>query len=348
MPATLRKVLAIRLSSIGDIVHALPAVSALGETYPEAEITWAIERRYAGLLEANPFVRRVIPLDTLGWRKRFASAQTLREIAAALRALREHRFDAVIDFQGLLKTGLISRLCRSPRRIGYAKTRHREPGVGLFYTEEARAAAGTHVIYENLALVERLGARASSWKFPLPRNANDEKYAESSLSEIGDFILVSPGGGWIAKRWPPASYAALVARVTQRAPLAAFAIVLTGSPAEERDIRAILENSGGKRAYYVPATVGQYIALARRARLFIGGDTGPMHLAAALGTPVVALMGPTDPARNGPFSPVDIALSNRAPVNHTRRSKAQQFLEGISVGEVIAAAELRLTRAHAR
>ncbi len=347
MPSTLRNVLAIRLSSIGDIVHALPAVSALGETYPEAEITWAIERRYVGLLEGNPFVRRVIPLDTLGWRKRFASAQTLREIAAAFRALRERHFDAVIDFQGLLKTGLISRLCRSPRRIGYAKTPHREPGVGLFYTEEARAVAGTHVIYENLALVERLGARASSWKFPLPQNVDDEKYAESSLSETGDFILISPGGGWVAKLWPPASYTALVARISRCAPLAAFAIVLTGSPAEETNIRMILENAGGKRAYYVPAMLSQYIALARRARLFIGSDTGPMHLAAALGVPVVALMGPTDPARNGPFSPADIALSTRAPVNHTRRSKAPRFLEGISVDDVIAAAEQRMARVHA-
>lgn len=347
MPATLRNVLVIRLSSIGDIVHALPAVSALGETYPEAEITWVIERRYAVLLEGNPFVRRIIPLDTLGWRKRFASAQTLREIAAATRALRERRYDAVIDFQGLIKTALISWMCRSRRRIGYAKFVHREPGAGLFYTEEAPVAEGIHVIQENLALIERLGARASTWRFPLPRNANDEQYAESRLSGMGDFILVSPGGGWMAKRWPLDSYAALLARINLGGEFAGLASVLTGSPAEEPTIRKILETAGNQRAYYIPATLGQYIALARRARLFIGGDTGPMHLAAALGTPVLAIMGPTDTVRNGPFSPDDIALSNNAPVNHTRRGKSSEFLQGISVDEVVAAAEQRLARTHA-
>lgn len=348
MPAAPHNILAIRLSSIGDIVHALPAVSALGETYPQAEITWAIERRYASLLEGNPYVKRVIGIDTLGWRKHWTSLKTIREISSAIRALREQRYDAVIDFQGLIKTGLMSWLCRSPRRIGYARFPHREPGAGFFYTEEAPVPGPVHVIQENMALVERLCARASTWRFPLPRNENDEKYAESSLAAIGDFILVSPGGGWIAKRWPPASYADLLTQITRRPVLSCLTVVLTGSAAEEEDIRRILESSGNRRAYYIPATLGQYIALARRARLFIGGDTGPMHLAAALGVPVVAIMGPTDPLRNGPFSPLDITLSNHAEVNHTRRGKSPAFLQGISVEDVAAAAEERLARAHAR
>lgn len=347
MPADLHNILVIRLSSIGDIVHALPAVSALGETYPDAEITWAIERRYAVLLQDNPFVKRVISIDTLGWRKQWTSMRAIREVSSAIRALRQQRYDTVIDFQGLIKTSIMSWICRSPRRIGYARFSHREPGAGLFYTEEVPLAGTLHVVQENLALVERLDARASTWRFPLPHNEEDEKHIESSLAAIGDFILISPGGGWIAKRWPPASYADLIRRIAQRPEFASLAIVLTGSPAEEGGIHQILKNSGNSRAYYVPATLGQYIALARRARLFIGGDTGPMHLAAALGTPVVAIMGPTHPARNGPFSPLDITLSNRAEVNHTRRGKSPAFLQGIAVEDVIAAVEERLARAHA-
>lgn len=347
MPAAPHNILVIRLSSIGDIVHALPAVAALGETYPQAEITWAVEQRYANLLDGNPYVKRVIGINTLGWRKRWASVETIREVMSAIRALRHQRYDAVIDFQGLIKTGVISWLCRSTRRIGYAKFPHREPGSGIFYTEEAPVAGRMHVIQENMALVERLGARALTWRFPLPRNEDDEKYAESSLETIEDFILISPGGGWIAKRWPPASYADLLTHMTQRPALSGLAVVLTGSPAEEGDIRQILKSSGNRRACYVPATLGQYIALARRARLFIGGDTGPMHLAAALGVPVVAIMGPTDPVRNGPFSSSDIALSNDAEVNHTRRGKSPAFLQGIAVEDVAAAAEERLARVHA-
>jgi heptosyltransferase-1 len=345
-----QRVLVIRLSSIGDIVHALPAVSALGETYPGAEITWAIEDRYALLLENNPFIRRIIRIDTLGWRKRWASGRTLREVIAAVRALREDHFDVVIDFQGLLKTGLISWLCRSRRRVGYARSRHREPGAGLFYTEQVALEEGKHVIEENLLLVQSLGARVGTWQFPLPQRKDDEDYIGARLSEIGaqEFVLVNPGGGWLRKRWPPMNYSALIDGLAQTDAPGIFSIVLTGSPAEENDIRTILHHTSSRRARYIPTTLGQYIALVRRARLFIGGDTGPMHLAAALRVPVVALMGPTDAIRNGPFSSADVTLSNHEPVNHTRRARSQNFLEGIPVSEVIRAVEERLARIHGR
>ena len=345
MPTAPQKFLVIRLSSIGDIVHALPAVSALSETFPQAEITWAIESRYAVLLEDNPCVHQVAQIDTLNWRQRLLSARTLREVVTTIHMLREDRFDAVIDFQGLLKTGLLAWLCRSHRRIGYARWKHREPGAGFFYTEEVSLHETVHVIEESLALVNRLGARTSKWSFPLPQKGEDENYIEAKLAKIEsrEFILVSPGGGWIAKRWSPQNYAALVKRLGAETNLS---LVLTGSPADEADIVRILSRASCERAHYIPTTLGQYLALARRARLFIGGDTGPMHLAAALGVPIVALMGPTDATRNGPFSPEDIALSNLGPVNHTRRPKVQKFLEGISVDEVFVAIGKRLARAH--
>ncbi len=338
-----QKFLVIRLSSIGDIVHALPAVAALGNTFPDAEITWAVETRYACLLQNNPYLKQVISLDTLGWRCSLNQVATFREIIQTAQALRHEPFDAVIDFQGLVKTGFIAWMCRSPRRVGFAKYQHREPGSGFFYTDEVPVPVGRHVIEENLALVEWLGARAGAWQFPLPQHPEDNLYVESALEnrKIKDFILINPGGGWITKRWPPANYSILLQKLDAELP---WSTVMSGSPAEEKEILEIIQRSGSQRAHYIPTTLRQFLALGRRARLFVGGDTGPLHIAGALGVPIVALHGPTDPRRNGPFSPADIALSNRGPINHTRKARNPKFLDGISVAEVLEAICERLAR----
>lgn len=337
--------LVIRLSSIGDIVHALPAVSALGETHPWARITWLVEDEYSGLLEGNPYVRRVITVDTLGWRKCLRKIDTYQHMLHCLRCLRDTRFDAVIDFQGLIKSGLLAGLCRSRERVGFAKPWLKEPAAGLFYSRRVRAEGSEHAIQENLALVESLGARCEAWQFPLPRLSGYDEYLDKMLASAGvnEFMIINPGGGWIAKRWPPSYYAELIRRLQ---PLFAGHFLLTGSPSEEREINQIVRASGSSRASYFPATIEQFIALARKARLFVGGDTGPLHLAAAVGVPIVGLYGPTDPKRNGPFSPLDIVLSTQEPINHTRRDKNASFLEGISVAEAIDALQLRLATAN--
>ncbi|HLI30426.1 MAG TPA: lipopolysaccharide heptosyltransferase I [Terriglobia bacterium] len=345
MVRDIRKILVIRLSSIGDIVHTLPAVAALGTTFPDAEISWLVEARYASLLEGNPFLKRVLTLDTLGWRKRPFSPQTAREMIGNVQALRAEAFDAAIDFQGLVKTAVIGRLARARRRVGLPSEWLREPAASLLYAEQAPALNAKHVVEQNLALAQWMDARVDAWQFPLPSAAADERWAAETLTQMnaGEFILVSPGAGWIGKRWPPSSYAQLVARLEMEGP---WSIILSGSEAEEEDIRMILRESGAQRAYYAPASIRQFIALARRARLFIGGDTGPLHLAAALGVPIVAIYGPTDPIRNGPFAATDITIWNREHVNHTRRAKKPRFLQGISVEDVVAAVRARLARTH--
>lgn len=341
-----QKILIIRLSSIGDIVNALPAVAALGRTFPAAEITWAVEARYACLLEGNPYLRRTVQLDTLGWRKRLGFASTWREIASGVRTLRETRYDFVLDFQALVKTAFIARLCRSPRRVGFAAYAHREIGAGLFYTETVAPPVSGHVINEYMSLARQLGAEAGgSWEFPLPSSPAARSAMEARLeaARADDFVLISPGGGWAAKRWPPESYSALISRLQRET---ALAIVLTGAPAEEPVIREIIRSPGCERSIYVPASIQHFIELARKAKLFIGGDTGPLHLAAALGTPIVAIYGPTDPARNGPFSAADMVLRNRSEVNHSRRGPEGKFLEGVDPQDVLTAVHERLARAH--
>lgn len=349
MPASSQRFLVIRLSSIGDIVHALPAVAALGGTFPEAEIHWVVETRHAELLAGNPFVHRVVKLDTLGWRKNLVSKATLESIARGLGELRKAEYDAALDFQGLYKSGLIARLSRSRERIGFAESWLREAAAGVFYTERVAPRGATHVIEMNMALVERPGARSvprEGWQFPLPRTEVDDKYVEKQLAGSGsdDFMVINPGGGWKNKCWAPENYAELIRLLAGEI---AGNIFLTGSSAEEPLIREILRSADWTRAKYVPSSIIQFIALVRRAKLIVGGDTGPLHLAAAVRTPIVSLYGPTDPARNGPFSGADITLWNRGPIDYTRRTPQAGYLPGISVESVRAAIHKRLVRAHA-
>ncbi len=339
-----QRFLVVRLSSIGDIVHALPAAAALAETYPDAHIHWAVEKRYAALLAGNPHLHRVIAFDTLGWRRRLTRSTTLEEIWNGVFDLRQEPYTAALDFQGLWKSALVARLCRSPERIGFNERWIREPSAAILYTQKVSPPEHAHVVEENLALVARVGAQTRRWQFPLPWYEEDDTYIEEQLGAVGakDFILINPGGGWRSKCWPPENYSELIRRLHRDR---SEKIVLSGAPAEEDLIAGILRSAGTGSAHYFPTTLVQFIALARRARLFIGGDTGPLHLAAAVGTPIVGIYGPTDPARNGPFAPDDIALYTHAPVDHTRDPGAD-YLSGISAEAVAAAVERRLARVH--
>ncbi len=339
-----QRFLMVRLSSIGDIVHALPAAAALAETFPQAHLDWVVEKRYAVLLVGNPHLHRVIALDTLGWRERLISSPTFKKIWNGIFDLRRAPYTAALDFQGLWKSALVARLSASPERIGFSERWLREPSAAILYTQKVSPLEGAHVVEENLALVERVGARAGRWQFPLPWHEQDDAYVEEQLAALDSksFILINSGGGWRSKCWPPENYSALVRQLSS---VRREKIILSGSPSEGDLIAGILQGAGTGSAHYLPTTLVQFIALARRAQLFIGGDTGPLHLAAAVGTPIVGLYGPTDPARNGPFAANDIALYTHAPVDHSRDPRAG-YLHGISVELVMEAVETRLARVH--
>jgi heptosyltransferase-1 len=348
MTQSSQRFLVIRLSSIGDIVHALPAVAALGETFPEAEIHWAVETRFAALLEGNPFVHRAVKLDTLGWRKEITSPRTLESVLGGAAALREVPFEVAIDFQGLYKSAAIAWLSHSRVRLGFAEYWLREPAAAALYTDRVSPQGRNHVIEMNMALAERAGAAPrgrAEWKFPLPQNPADERFVEQQLAAMGTrrFLVINPGGGWKSKCWAPENYSELLRRLPDD-----FAgdFLLTGSRDEEPLIESIVERASVPRARHFPSTITQFIALVRRADLFLGGDTGPLQLAAAVGTPMVAIYGPTNPRRNGPFSPLDIALWNRGPIDYTRRNASAGYIEGITTDSVLAALRERLSRAH--
>jgi ADP-heptose:LPS heptosyltransferase len=202
----------------------------------------------------------------------------------------------------------------------------------------------------NLALAEYLGAApcpTERWRFPLPRASEDDAYVAARLAALGarEFLILNPGGGWKSKRWPPENYAQLIRHLRTEIP---WKILLTGSPDEEGLIQEILKLAATPSACYFPSTLVQFIALARRACLFVGGDTGPMHLAAAVGTPIVAIFSASDPLntpeRNGPFARADIVVSDCTERIPRRRGKRREYLQGVSVDAVLAAIRARLAR----
>ena len=352
MSGEIARLLIVRLGSMGDIVHTLPAVAMLRRAYPGATIGWAVERRWAELLSsggASPekaLVDAVHTVDTFGWRSAVFSGETWREFRDALGQLRAARYDVAIDFQGAWKSAILAQLSGAPRRVGYRQPR--EKPATLFYTQQV-AARGHHIVEQNLSLAEEVcGAPGSKTRatqrtaphdgscFPLPHDAAAERAIEQQLHAHGlhRFALINPGAGWGAKCWPAGRYA----EVARALAVHGLRSIVNFGPGEEQLARDV-ERAAGGVALAMSTTVGELIALCRRARICIGGDTGPLHLAAAVGVPVVALYGPTDPARSGPYGDRAIVLrSERSRTTTAHRKDPEAGLLEITAVEAIAAA----------
>jgi len=373
------RILIVRLGAMGDIIHALPAVAMLRRELPAAILGWVVEQRWAALLstaagaagprsEQKPLVDLVHTVNTLAWRRALLWQETWRQVAGAIAGLRRQHYDVALDFQGAFKSAFLAQLSQAPRRIGFAQPR--EKPATLFYTHQVQAG-GRHVIEQNLSLAAAIApgvpsresrvpspesrvaspesrvpsresrvpspeSRVPEVCFPLPRDSDAERVCEQQLGAhgVGEFAILTPGAGWGAKCWPAERYAA-VARALCADGLRS---IINYGPGEEDLARAVEKGSGGA-AVAITCGVGELIACTRRARLFIGGDTGPMHLAAALGVPVVALFGPTDPARNGPFGGHKAVLRHASSeTRSSHRPQPDQGLLRITAEEVIAAA----------
>ncbi len=311
-----KQILVVKLSSIGDTVHAMPAVAALHDRFPDARIDWCVEERCAPLVECMPMVDRVIRLRTRRWR-RGRNLLGTSGFPEFLHQLREAPYDAGIDFQGLWKSAVVLRLSRARQRIGWAARWLREPGAARLYTTAVdQVGDGSHVIDWCASLLRPLGIGSVPWNFPL-------RLPEPAVAEAGRvwerlgrprFILVNPGAGWPTKQWAADRFGRLCARILRETGLAPL---LTHGPGEEALIRAVREHC--PEAALVSVDLIVFAALAAKADCFVGGDTGPMHIASAMGTPVVALFGPSDPVRNGPFHPRDAVLHRRLPCSGSYR-----------------------------
>jgi lipopolysaccharide heptosyltransferase I len=324
--------LVVRLGSLGDVVHTLPAVAALREAFPCARIDWVIEEKWAPLLQGSPDVNEVVQLD----RTSFAT------IRGCLRRLRAAANDCVLDFQGLYKSAVLARLSRAPKRVGWDRRFAREGGSALFYTHHV-APKAAHVVDQNLELVASVGARIEAVRFPLVVSSEIEnQIARLLLSQgVGEYFVLSPGGGWRSKCWPPELYGELCRRLTERT---GWRGVINYGPGESELAEAVRQSAAKSDPVCCSVPLDQFMALLRRAKLVVAGDSGPLHLAVALGTPVVGLYGPTDPARNGPYSKVDVVVRNAAAEETTYRrgDEYSPAMLSITVEQALAACERRL------
>ncbi len=331
---------------MGDIIHALPAVAALRAAVPEVNIGWVVEERWVELLCApstslvgprspgRPLVDRIHVVNTKSWRRSLFSSDTWKQIYGSTSDLRAPRYQVAIDFQGALRSALLARLSGAKAIYGFANPR--EGIAKMFYTLRADAN-GAHVVEQNRSLAEALTGEPLGMPEPqLPRDEAADRECDRYRSEhrIEQFVLLNPGAGWGAKQWPADRYGQVAKQLLGNG----LRCLINYGPGEEALAAAVKTSSEG-RANSVNLSLTQLIAFTRRAALFVGGDTGPVHLAAALGVPVVAIFGPTDPARNGPFARRKIVL--RSPLSftsHKRRAQPDEGILKITVGEVVSAA----------
>ena len=345
--------LVVRLSAMGDIIHTLPAAAALRQAFPRATLGWLIEERWAELLctlryprsgrrsPQRPLVDRVHAVNTAEWRHAPFSFNTWQQMAVGLSQLRGIHYDAVIDFQGAVRSALLARWSGAP--IVYGSAQPRENAASMFYTRRV-LTSGTHVVEQVLALAGAIVPTAivptaiiptatAEPQVAFPVDPDAENKIAGLTADVNDFAILNPGAGWGAKRWPAERYGQLAKELAKDG----LCSLVNYGPGEEELAEAV-EAAGEGTARKISCSVSELIALTRRARLFIGGDTGPMHLAAALKIPVVAIFGPTNPARSGPFGTRSIVLRNASSMtDHTRHREPEQGLLEITVSEVVAA-----------
>lgn len=344
----IERLLIVRLSAMGDVIHTLPAAQALREAFPNAMIGWLIEERWAELLCAagtsrrgarsarRPLVDWVHTVSLAEWRKSLFTISTLHQIAKTWNDVRAAHYDVAVDLQGAIRSSVLARW--SGAWIVYGAAEPREAPASLWYTHPV-IARGEHVIEQNLSVAEAVAQRKTGVESPrdvFPRDVEAERRVDQRLQAAGicELAILNPGAGWGAKRWPAERYGHVARALAERG----VRPVLNCGPGEDELARAAAVASGGA-ATPMKCSITELIALTRRAKLFIGGDTGPLHLAAALKVPVVAIFGPTDPARNGPYGTRSIVLRNpESPTTHARRSVPDEGMLEISAEAVAGAA----------
>ena len=324
--------LLIRLGSLGDVIHGIPTAAALRRRFPEARIDWMIDPRYVPLLEMVRGIDSPIPVNT---RRVGSTSSTIRDLRRVL-------YTAVIDMQGLLKSAVLARAVRAERTIGFERAHLRERGARFFYTHAVAPQAAAHVIYKNLGLLEPLGSHEVEVRFPLeiPYSAAGE--AAMARFAGAPYAVLNPGAAWPNKRWPVDRFGGLAAALRDRHGLRS--VVLWG-PGEQALAENVTAASAGA-AETAPATsIGDLFDIARHARVVVSGDTGPLHIGGAVGTPLVALFGPTHAERNGPWSSSDIVVARTADcvcLYRRRCRRRSACINDIAVAEVVDAVERRL------
>jgi lipopolysaccharide heptosyltransferase I len=359
--------LVIRLGSLGDIVHTIPAVAALRRDFPDARIDWVVEQRWSPLIEMVTVVDDAVPLQ-----------RSLSGQLACISQMRRAHYDCAVDFQGLYKSALLGWFSGAPRRVGRDRRAAREPGATWFYTDGVNPQ-GRHVAQMSLSVAVQAATIAAAspavdhaaeaakpaaltaeqpdkeTQFPMrvPEAATRDLSAKLALEGVVDYVVLSPGGGWVSKCWPPERYGALCAQLWRRRKIRC---IVNAGPGEEELALEVLRTADDAKPLALTAPLLELAALLAQAQLVVAADTGPLHLAAALGARVVALFGPTDELRNGPLprgrvvraSPTAstdsaaLGASDQKRGDYTRGDTFSPEMMNLTVEQVLAAVEEEL------
>ena len=323
MNAPKQKFLIIKLSSIGDIVHALPFLRTLRAHHPQAHISWMIEERFRELVEHNPDLNEVIPVRIKHWRKNL-NAVSWREISAIRQLLKDRKFDWTFDLQGLIKTGVIARMTGASNRAGFHRNNCREKINAWFNNRHSKfVPPGGHVTDLCLSQLSTMGNYPTQAEFPLIITAKDEQAASSFMLENPELKTkpiagVNPGAGFPTKLWSLERYAQLADRLAGEM---GFNILLTWGPGDEDMVRKIAATMKQKSWTAPATTISESIGLYKKLSLFVGSDSGPFHICAALGVPTVSVWGPTHPDRNGAYAKNHRAVYHELPCSFCWKRK---------------------------
>ena len=326
-----QRFLVVRLGSLGDIVHTFPAVAGLRNSFPRAEITWLTHPRWVNLVASSSLATGIWPVDS----------RDLTGVRQTIAKIRAQKWDAAIDYQGLWKSALLPFLAGVPKRIGFSSESIREFGVPILYTDRVRARA-THIADQNGELSLRAGAQNAVGPVKLKVSEADCRRVKSDLAVAGieRYVVLSPGGGWRSKCWPAERFGELCQKIRDELNVRC---VINYGPGEESLAAAVKSASGNADPILYDGELGQLMALLQGAQCIVGGDTGPLHLAIALGTKAVAIFGPTNPARNGPYPPQHFVLRDpAATTTHKRETETNPSLLKVSVAQVFDAVKLQL------
>ena len=329
-------ILIVRLGALGDIVHTIPAAAALRHAYPDARIDWLVDLKHRDIVDLVEGIDRVVvvPEGTpAGW------VETVKE-------LRRIRYDVALDFQGLMKSAVFARASGAKRVIGFSIWHLREKSARPLYSEtDDRVERELHVIYKNLQLLRTIGISTDRVVFPLaPVQSSPLRALRESLGGR-PFALINPGAAWPNKRWPPERFGEVAQFLRD---IRGLTSVVVWGPGEEALAQTVVERSSACARMAPQTRIPDVLELSRAASLMVSGDTGPLHIAAAAGTPIVALFGPTDPGRNGPWCDQDVALSryHACRCHYDRRCHQRTWcLADVTVAEVTAAIQQRLAQA---
>lgn len=350
------KILIVKLSSIGDVIHTLPVLPAIRRALPNSQISWVVERRAAEILRDNPLLANLIEVDTKKIRNEPNLWNKLINAREQWRALRHHKFDVAIDFQGLLKSALIAGASGANRRIGFDRAALREPASRFLLTETVETERRSNIIKKNLELAQKaldikIPTNPSDFEFPIEVNLEHEREASLIIDKTKDnFAILNPSGGWATKLWNAERFGQLADALWKNFNLK---IVVPIGPGEEQLVNQMLSASCCGQIFPVRLSLKGFYALAKQARVYVGGDTGPTHLAMAAKTPIVGIFGPTEWWRNGSPRSEDLCVERLdigCRENCHRRTCGNWICMDIEVERVLQTIEKRLksTKSHIR